>query len=456
MDWNKVAFLLAAAVVIQFPVSAAQEVFSSREFLPPAFPDSGNVKMELVFIEGISGQVMEGYEAIVEYADGDITIEHLESVMAHTALPGKKSFRVILDDLQTPEPDYASGYYEVDAGRRTIAMQAIGSVRGVVYLGDERQAGVEVAYECGRYVGIVGVANEMGFYSGNLIPAGSCRIKAESGELYAEEHVRLKRGEIADVDLHLETCGFGAIVYGLGVLNIILIAAATSLYMKKGKRRKQAPAPRPEEGGKTKEREVENSDEAERREGKAASRKIEEDADRIRTVLKTLNDRDKKVVQFLLARGGAARQSDVYHELEIPKTSLIREISALEDRKLVESEETGKTRMLSLSDWFYPPELKDAGIVFGDEADMKIEVTGEMRNRIAGLEKRRKRIVCLLLENGGSLLQSRLHRETNIPKSTLGRLINDLKIKGIVQTSRFRKTKRVELTKCFLGGKDES
>lgn len=74
--------------------------------------------------------------------------------------------------------------------------------------------------------------------------------------------------------------------------------------------------------------------------------------EKMRGVLKTLGEREKKIVRLLVKNGGAMKQAKIYNTLLIPKTSLVRTLRSLERKNILKLEPFGKTNSVSLTDWF--------------------------------------------------------------------------------------------------------
>jgi len=70
------------------------------------------------------------------------------------------------------------------------------------------------------------------------------------------------------------------------------------------------------------------------------------------TILKTLNKKEKAVVEFLLANTNKASQAKIRHATGIPRTSLSRVLQSLEGKKIVHVEKHGKMVNVALTDFF--------------------------------------------------------------------------------------------------------
>lgn len=68
--------------------------------------------------------------------------------------------------------------------------------------------------------------------------------------------------------------------------------------------------------------------------------------------MKTLNERETKIVDALVQNKFEASQSVLRHLTGIPKTSLSRSFSSLEAKKVLGVEKQGKMVKIKLTDWF--------------------------------------------------------------------------------------------------------
>ena len=69
-------------------------------------------------------------------------------------------------------------------------------------------------------------------------------------------------------------------------------------------------------------------------------------------IMKTLNPREKNVVNFLLENKNHSSQNNIKNNLGIPKTTLIRLFQALEAKNIVSIERIGKMKKITLTSWF--------------------------------------------------------------------------------------------------------
>ena len=71
-------------------------------------------------------------------------------------------------------------------------------------------------------------------------------------------------------------------------------------------------------------------------------------SDKARAVLGTLSEREADIVRFLMSSGGKAKRSTMQHKLLIPKTSLLRNLRALERKNIVKLIPFGRNMVAEL------------------------------------------------------------------------------------------------------------
>ncbi|MFQ6120515.1 MAG: helix-turn-helix transcriptional regulator [Methanosarcinales archaeon] len=105
-----------------------------------------------------------------------------------------------------------------------------------------------------------------------------------------------------------------------------------------------------------------------------------------------------------------------------------------------------------------PRATKIPEIPFKDKKEIdtnKIEVTSEMKKVMETLSDRERAIVDLLIKENGSLLQSKIRYETEIPKASLTGIIYSLERKKIIKKKKYGKTNKIELSEWFLSKNKE-
>lgn len=74
--------------------------------------------------------------------------------------------------------------------------------------------------------------------------------------------------------------------------------------------------------------------------------------DKMNFLMKTFNDNEIKIVNFLISEGGCASQTKIRQNTLIPKTSLHRYVLSLEQKNIIKTFSIGKIKKIELSDFF--------------------------------------------------------------------------------------------------------
>ena len=215
---------------------------------------------------------------------------------------------------------------------KTFPLQPVGTVYGEVMYKDSPIAAnltlscISSAYdpnELNRNL----LHTPTGFFS-LRVPAGGCTISAETaaGTGFASASVGKGGAEEAKIpvgEMQAPLPGFNlAVAAGLSAFLLLIWLLRMNRSKAEAEKKKQ----RPEAAGK-----------------KKAVKEIRMPAG--------LNAREKKVVRVIIEKDGKAKQSLIYRETLIPKTSLARVIQSLEERGIVNVHPFGKTRIIELREW---------------------------------------------------------------------------------------------------------
>jgi uncharacterized membrane protein len=73
---------------------------------------------------------------------------------------------------------------------------------------------------------------------------------------------------------------------------------------------------------------------------------------RMSDIIRTLNENEKDVVNFLIEKGGNSTQTLIRQRLGIPKTSLFRCVQSLQNKNIVNTESIGKMKKVALTEFF--------------------------------------------------------------------------------------------------------
>lgn len=222
---------------------------------------------------------------------------------------------------------------------RTFYMIPTGSISGAVYNSEgERVSDGDLEFDCterGVSIDYPDDISQFGTFEAPIATTGECSIFASVRGEIGVGTVTVARGNVSEVEITLReplasTSNFLLIAGGVVLLTIFGLV----LFFKMKERWKEEVL-----------EEVRDEREEEPEE--------EELNPRARDVMKTLRQREREVVEFLLGQEGLeATQGQTRNGTGIPKTTLARVFKALEDKKVVEVEKIGNMKRVSITDWF--------------------------------------------------------------------------------------------------------
>ena len=214
--------------------------------------------------------------------------------------------------------------------KKTVYLFYAGSVIGNVYdMNGNAIKGAQIKLDCSGDYGetLSTVTDDFGSFSFFWLPIGSCRISAVHGNKVAYKDVEIKRGELSSIDITLSKGTFSSLAFGAVIL-VVLVVIILSFFIKNRKK--------------------------ETKEKKEHIKKEEANPlnSRSNDILKTLNEKEKAVVEFLIQNGYKGTQSKIRYGTGIPKTSLSRVLNSLEFKKVIVIEKIGKLKKVDLTAWF--------------------------------------------------------------------------------------------------------
>ncbi|VVB65993.1 Uncharacterised protein [Candidatus Gugararchaeum adminiculabundum] len=187
--------------------------------------------------------------------------------------------------------------------------------------------------------------------------SGNCLISAESGEQTANASISIASGETASLKLTLRppsTPDFIPLIFfilvSLAVIFTVIWYGKKILLNMKTDFEKSAAREEKEEKFEISPEEQAELAEPEPPATAGAAKVIR--TKKMSDIIKTLEEKQAAIVEYLISHGGKARQSKVRYDLRIPKTTFFRLTRALENRNIIKQEKYLNTAEISLSDWF--------------------------------------------------------------------------------------------------------
>jgi uncharacterized membrane protein len=268
---------------------------------------------------------------------------------------GAYELRFYVDNLSTKGKDYV-GIHVFDLKedkKETVSLLPVGSVQGAVLDNLNnlvRQAVLKISCEKEYADRVPETTDNFGSFESLYLPVGVCQVTANFGSSVGYQKVTITQGSLSEVTIALNQSTIGKNISGwifLGIVILALFGAAVFSVHKFNRIKKQNKQNELQQQRAQKEKETRKQEE------KPYEQKRTK---RQQDLLNTLNEREKKVVQFLLESDGKSTQAKIRYETGIPKTSLVRVFTALEYKKIITVEKIGKLKKIKLTDWFVEKE----------------------------------------------------------------------------------------------------
>lgn len=255
-----------------------------------------------------------------------------------------------IDSLQTPGKDY---YGELEAPLEDDVIKEaivfpVGSLDGIVL--DQLDNLVSKAIlkiSCNKEYGEKAptTTDKVGSFQMAYAPIGECLITATSHNAVGTQRITVEKGMAKHLEIKLNKPVIAQASPYVLILIIIMVVAGGSIVFflfKRYKKGRMHTAKEEKELG-------------------ILAKGVEQPKEkhlgkRTQDVLNTLNEREKRVVTFLLEQNHQSTQAKIRYETGIPKTSLVRIFTSLQNKKVITIESIGKVKKIKLTDWFLEKE----------------------------------------------------------------------------------------------------
>ena len=267
-----------------------------------------------------------------------------------------------MDNPLTPEIDYsAERTFLVEENNptteETIYLVPVGSLEGnVINPSGKLINNAELTYKCRSYK-TASKTDQYGSFRQDLLPVGQCKVQAAFSDLVGSSLVNISQGELSQTTIHLNRTVFSASKKYIYVILGIAAVAILIFFVYKMTRKKFMAVAKKEVKKEKKVAEkahaktVPESIPEEKKEELA--KEVKEINPRARDIIKTLNEREKKVVDFMLTqKDHKSTQANIRNETGIPKTSIVRVFQSLEAKNVLKVEVVGKLKKVELTGWF--------------------------------------------------------------------------------------------------------
>lgn len=323
-----------------------------------ALPSVLSDEQGTTLIDAGTGQQIQNAVVIVTHDKGYGT-EEIRAFLGNDSLKlglqqGSR-ITIIADNTSTFGKDY---YAKTDFADGPIQMFHSGTIAGIVKDRLDNVVGyADLKFECSNSIGSdpPEMTDRFGSFSFDSTPVGKCRVFANYGDAVGFKDVIVEHGIMTDVEIVLDKSivakqeGYdwtniiiiSLMVFILAVLFIMGIKKYNLMDRIMGKAKQ-----RPMQKSRSSYHVYRKRITAERPEKKPAASKRAED------VMRTLNEKERAVVEHLLANKNKAAQSGIRHSTGLPRTTLARVIESLEKKNIIQVEHLGKAVKIELTGWF--------------------------------------------------------------------------------------------------------
>lgn len=274
--------------------------------------------------------------------------------------PGKWRLHVFVDNRSTPETDYyGESIYTLTGDLvtrgETLYVDPVGSLELIVSdASGNLVAGAELDFKCKSYRSTA-TTDRFGSYKAENLPVGECKVSAAYTNLVGSAVISIVKGHTVNGEIMLSENviipPIEAYKYYIGAAVIlVLLLLYYTLIRKRIKRHVKEEVAKTVKKKHAKKAKLKKVNLA--KEEKKKEKKEEELNPRARDIMKTLNEKEQKVVNFLLENKHKSTQATIRNETGIPKTTLARVFQALEAKKVIKIETIGKLKKIELTDWF--------------------------------------------------------------------------------------------------------
>ena len=339
LNWKKQWWIVVLYVAIAATVVSAEEQ-TLKLTLKQA---EGNKEIKDVLINIIVTDQESSKERIISsfIRNNPITLR-LEQ--------GSYLLKFQIDDLKTPGKDY---YVEQEivldkSHDQEIIAFPVGSLKGVVYDSlNNLVSKAKLKVECSKDYGseFPESTDLVGSFSIPYAPIDECSITATADDSVGSGKISIAQGNSQNIEIRLNRTviseGNNGWLIFLSILLACVIGVAGWFGWKYWPRR-----------------EIRSSQEVHEKEKTSVKQQEPEQKlnKRIQDILSTLNEKENAIVTFLLNNNHQSTQAKVRYETGIPKTTLVRIFTSLQNKKIITIETVGKLKKIKLTNWFLDKE----------------------------------------------------------------------------------------------------
>ncbi len=321
-------FYCFLALLMAVPFALAQ--LSEVDVVPPSLPAENEAPLILELHDLNSKALVSNIHARLTFTSNNKTFNTLKYIPEDGRLklnlkPGNWKLKILIDDIASPGKDYI---YEttlnIDKPKlEKIFLLPAGSIQGTVLINDGAVPLAKVILYCSGSEVDEAITDITGSFGFDWVPVGECKIVSVFKSKRGETDVKVTKGSLIQSNIVLT----GSVVQNLKsfvyVVIIIMFFLLVLFFI----------------FSKNKNKDVFRKE------------SVKQKPSRIDDILRTLNSREKVIVNFLLENNNQSTQAIIKNKTNIPKTSLIRILNSLETKNIVSIERVGKMKKIKLKDW---------------------------------------------------------------------------------------------------------
>lgn len=306
----------------------------------------------------------------IKTGESDATTETIDATgtFSFSLTPGNWRIELQIYDTTTEWLDYYGKrviYIQENEPtlEKTIYLIPIGTVEGVVLDNEDKLVqGADIDFKCKfeENIDSQSTTDRFGSFKSILVPAGKCKIFAAFEEQVGMSELMVNKGQVINTTIRLTeesvlpskpfTAVWGVIIILIFVLAIIIFSLIRRRLHNKFKEDLKKELKKVKE---KEEQETKKEKDVKEEPAKEPKKQEKEELNpRARDIIETLNEREKKIVTFMLKTKESTTQAKIRNSTGIPKTSLVRCFQSLESKKVIEIEKIGKMKRIKFTEWF--------------------------------------------------------------------------------------------------------
>ncbi|MEM4259902.1 MAG: hypothetical protein QXG00_01570 [Candidatus Woesearchaeota archaeon] len=344
-----------------FVISLAQEeIFenTTNRLMPPAIPQieySDLIEVIFLIVDTQNNNINDVHaDIIIESKTSGEKLRTLQYIKGNRLFlqlhNGTYRISIGLNNITTQGFDYYSEktITIISAKQEYFVFFPIGSIIGSVKYEDGSVAvNANVKFECGGKYGDISESStdSYGSFNKDYVPIGNCIVYAKKDGKVDSKQIIVNQGEISYVELTISK-NYSIFYIILTLFLIIVVGIIIFLFLKSSRKNSYIKLIKNQNQSKETDAIITNKN----KEGSMGIQNVRKTT-RVEDILKTLNEKERMVVEFLLKEDNAYQNKIVY-STGIAKTSLVRIIDILEKKNIINVEIVGNTKKIKLSDWF--------------------------------------------------------------------------------------------------------